>query len=70
MGLFEAQGNLSQAWKSVQLKWLQTRIVWTDKNADAFESKVLTPLERDVKSATEAMASMSQLVSQAKRDCR
>jgi hypothetical protein len=41
-----------------------------DSNSDDFEKTYLIPLERDLRSATNAMDHMSQVLAQARRDCQ
>jgi len=69
MGLHESSGNLSKAYKQLLLKWRNTRSVWNDEQSENFDKDVMAPIERAVRSASEAIDTMNQAVQQAKRDC-
>lgn len=70
MGLFESRGNVHKALKDLILKWQAAKMSWNDEQAQSIETDVLWPLERDVRSAGEAMDVMKALVSSARRDCQ
>ncbi len=69
MSLYEARGNLAKAFKELSVRWVNTKMVWTDEQARRFEEEVLLKLERDLKQAGEGIDAMQLLVQQAKRDC-
>jgi hypothetical protein len=69
MGLFEAQGNLTKSFKDLLIKWHATKLSWQDVQAEHMEKETLGILERDVRQATDAIDTISQLVYAAKRDC-
>ena len=70
MGLYESRGNIHKAMKDLVLKWQAAKMSWDDEQARTLEREVLEPLERDVRSAGEAMDVMKALVSSARRDCQ
>lgn len=70
MGLYEARGNLSKAFKDLLSRWQYTKTLWDDPQAEHLEKETLERLEKDLRSAGEAMDQMKLLVSAAKRDCQ
>jgi hypothetical protein len=70
MGLHEGSGNLTKATKTLMRIWAETRVVWNDAIADAFEKEHLLPLELAVRNALGAIDHMGNLLSQAKGDCQ
>lgn len=70
MSLYESRGNLHKAMKELILKWQFAKTRWNDEQAQAIEREVLEPLERDVRSAGEAMDTMKSLITAARRDCQ
>lgn len=70
MGLYESRGNVHKAMKDLIMKWHVAKLAWDDEQARGVEREVLEPLERDVRSAGEAMDVMKALVSSARRDCQ
>lgn len=69
MSLYEARGNLAKAFKELSIRWLNTKMVWSDDQARRFEEEILLKLERDLKQAGEGIDAMQLLIQQAKRDC-
>ncbi|HQY89041.1 MAG TPA: hypothetical protein PK402_10300 [Tepidisphaeraceae bacterium] len=69
MSLYEASGNIAKAFKELSIRWMNVKTIWTDENAERFESDVMRSLERDLKQAAEGIDSMNQLVQAAKREC-
>ena len=69
MGVHEARGNLSKAFKELMLRWQETRSQWDDAQAEQFEETVLRTLESDLRTANSAMDQMGILLNQVKRDC-
>ena len=69
MGVHEARGNLSKAFKELMLRWQETRGQWDDAQAEQFEETVLRTLESDLRTANSAMDQMGILLNQVKRDC-
>ena len=70
MGLYESRGNLAKGYKELVTKWQYLKAQWDDPQADAIEKETLEPLEKDVRVAAEAMDTMKQLISSARRDCQ
>lgn len=69
MGLYESRGNLSKGTKDLIAKWQFLKTQWDDAQADEIEKEVLEQLEKDVRTAGEAMDAIKLIVSSAKRDC-
>lgn len=70
MSLYESRGNLQKSLKDLIHKWQIVKAEWNDEQADSIEQEVLYPLERDVRTAGEAMDLMKGLVTSARRDCQ
>lgn len=70
MGLYESRGNLHKALKDLLAKWVHTKQSWHDAQSEQIEKETLEHLEKDVRAAGEAMDSMKQLVSSARRECQ
>jgi hypothetical protein len=69
MSLYEARGNLAKAFKELSIRWVNTKMVWSDDQARRFEEEILLKLERDLKQAGEGIDAMQILIQQARRDC-
>jgi hypothetical protein len=69
MGLYESRGNLSKGVKDLSAKWQFLKSHWNDPQAEEIERDTLEQLEKDIRTAAEAMDAMKILVSSAKRDC-
>ena len=69
MGMHEARGTLTKAFKVLMLRWAETRAQWDDAQAEQFEKTYLLNLESDLKVAASAMEQMVILVHQVRRDC-
>ncbi len=69
MGVHEARGTLAKGLKGLLFKWAEARSNWDDKVAREFEEKYIRALEQDLRTATSAMDHVSQVITQAKRDC-
>ena len=70
MGVYEGRGQLARAVKDLMIRWAETKLVWKDAVSQEFEEKVLASLERDVRTATSAMDTAAQILSQVRQDCR
>jgi hypothetical protein len=70
MGVHEGSGTLAKALKQLMRRWADAKAQWSDSNSEDFEKTYLIPLERDLRSATNAMDHMSQVLAQARRDCQ
>jgi hypothetical protein len=60
MGLYEARGNLSKSFKDLLTRWQYTKTLWDDPQAEALEKETLEPLEKNVRTAAEAMDQMKR----------
>ena len=69
MGMQEARGTLSKAFKELTLRWNEARARWDDVQAEQFETTYLQNLESDLKVAASAMDQVSVLLHQVHRDC-
>jgi hypothetical protein len=69
MGLYESRGNLSKGTKDLVAKWQYLKTHWNDPQADQIEKETLEQLEKDIRTAGEAMDTMKILIGSAKRDC-
>jgi hypothetical protein len=70
MGLYESRGNLNKAYKDLLIKWMFLKQQWNDAQSEQIERETLAELEKDVRSAGEAMDAMKQVVAGARRDCQ
>lgn len=69
MGLYESRGNISKGTKDLIAKWQYLKTQWDDPQAEQIEKETLEQLEKDIRTAGEAMDAMKILVASAKRDC-
>lgn len=69
MGLYESRGNLAKATKNLIAKWQYLKTQWDDPQAEQIEKETLEQLEKDVRSAGEAMDAIKLIVASARRDC-
>lgn len=69
MGLYESRGNLAKGTKDLIAKWQYLKSQWDDPQAEQIENETLEPLEKDIRTAGEAMDVMKLLIASAKRDC-
>ena len=69
MGLYESRGNLSKGAKDLIAKWQFLKTNWNDAQAEEIEKETLEQLEKDIRTAAEAMDAMKLIVSSARRDC-
>ncbi|MFT3786346.1 MAG: hypothetical protein QM770_09280 [Tepidisphaeraceae bacterium] len=70
MGLYEARGTLNKGLKDLMLKWQYAKGYWDDAQSKQVEDELLHKLEQDLRSAVEAIDSMTQLTSSARRECQ
>ena len=70
MSLYESRGNLAKGLKELILKWQYARTRWNDEQSEQIQTEVLEPLERDVRSAGDAMDTMKALIAEARRECQ
>ena len=69
MGVHEARGNLSKAFKEMMTRWLEARQGWDDVRSEQFETEYLQQLESDLRTAGSAMDQIGTLIREARRDC-
>ena len=69
MGVYEGRGQLTKAMKDLLLRWQETKMSWDDSISERFEKSFLEPMEKDMRSAIAAMASMGTLLSKIRSDC-
>lgn len=69
MGLYESRGNLAKGAKDLIAKWQYLKQNWNDAQSEEIEKEVLELLEKDIRTAAEAMDTMKMLVSSARREC-
>jgi len=69
MGMQDGRALLGKAMKDLMHRWVDTRAQWNDSMSHNFEKNRLQPLETDLRSATQAMDAMSQLLNKIRRDC-
>lgn len=70
MGMQDGRALLGKAMKDLLARWAEARSQWQDSMAVNFEKGRLQPLEMDLRSATQAMDGMAQILNQARRDCQ
>lgn len=59
--------RLTNSWQVLQYRWQQTRVLWNDPVAWAFEKDHWTPLEAQVQETVREIERLVQVVSQAQR---
>lgn len=59
--------HLTNSWQVLQQRWQQTRVLWNDPVAWAFEKDLWTPLEAQVQETVREIERLAQVVSQAQR---
>ena len=69
MGLYESRGNISKGAKDLIAKWQFLKTQWDDPQAQDIEKETLEQLEKDVRTAAEAMDAMKLIVGSARREC-
>ncbi|MGD0461055.1 MAG: hypothetical protein ABSB74_01070 [Tepidisphaeraceae bacterium] len=69
MGMHEGRARLNKSVKELMMHWNETKSQWNDGTSRAFESKFLTPLEQDAKTAVGAMDHMAQILQKVRSDC-
>jgi hypothetical protein len=63
------RGLLLDATKDFMREWARLRESWTDRNAEAFESRYIVPIEGQVRRACEAMDRLGEAAGAARRAC-
>lgn len=69
MSAAAGKGMLIEARRELLAQWARTGDVWDDGNARKFEERYITPVDRLVRQATEAMDELTRVVEQARRAC-
>ena len=69
MGLAESRGKLGSSTRDLLNLWANTKLVWSDVNAEKLEETLLRPLEMDIRNAASAMDQMSALLAGIRREC-
>ena len=62
--------ELNVALKSLQLHWQTTTNLWNDSVSQRFESKFLSPIERDTQTVLKEMNQLSQFIADARRQIK
>jgi hypothetical protein len=70
MGVQDGRAMLGKATKDLMHRWVDAKVQWNDSMSHSFEKNRLEPLEQDLRSATQAMDAMAQLLNQIRRDCQ
>lgn len=70
MGVYEGRGQLTKAYKTLQMRWIEAKSNWEDSASQHFEDKYITPIEMDLKNAVGAMDHMAAILSQVRKDCQ
>ena len=61
--------NLKSCHKVLSSKWSLLNQIWKDDNAQYFKKHCIQSLEREMKSAINAIEDLDQLFKQVKEDC-
>jgi len=61
---------LTRAAKDLLAHWQSTKETWRDETSRQFEKKYLTPLEADLKTATQAMERIGAMIDRIRYDCK
>jgi hypothetical protein len=69
MGVYEGRGQLAKAVKDLTQKWHETKMSWTDQQAEEFEKRYIQQFEGDLRQAVTAMEHMASVLNQVYRDC-
>jgi hypothetical protein len=69
MGVQDGRAGIGKAWKDLMMRWMECKGQWKDVMSVNFEKNRLEPMEADLRSAGSAMDTMSQIISQVRRDC-
>ena len=62
MGLYESRGNLAKGTKDLIARWQFLKTHWDDPQAEEIERDTLEQLEKDIRTAAEAMDAMKLIV--------
>ena len=70
MGINDSQAKLTRAAKDLFDHWQGTKETWRDETSRQFEKKYLTPLQADLKTATQAMERIGAMIDRIRYDCK
>lgn len=70
MGVYEGRGQLTKAFKNLQLRWTDAKSNWDDAASKHFEETFIVPIEMDLKNAVGAMDHMAAILAQVRKDCQ
>lgn len=62
-------GTMARALKELQIRWVEVRGQWRDEVGGKFEEKYLREWERDFRTVSGQVDSMSVYLQQVRRDC-
>ena len=62
--------ELNTALKSLHLHWQTTTNLWNDSVSQSFESKFVSPIERDTQTVIKEMNQLAKLISDARRQIK
>jgi hypothetical protein len=69
MGVHEGSGLVAKAVKELAAAWMEAKLNWDDARSRDIESRFMMELERDARTAINAMGQMARIIDGAKRDC-
>ena len=69
MSLPSSRSKIQRLTKDLMVQWSRTQEQWNDPVSRRFETEYLIPLERAVAASSEAIDSMNEVVTRAKREC-
>lgn len=69
MPVQDSMATVARAFKDLQIRWAEVRGQWRDEVAERFEEKYLREWERDFRSVSGQIDSMSVYLGQVRRDC-
>jgi len=69
MSVSVGRAKLNNATKDLLVKWEQTKSVWSDSRAQAFEHDFIEPLGPQVRAALSAMERLGAVLASAQREC-
>ena len=70
MSVSGSKAKLRNGLKDLRIAWERVQQSWDDPVSRGFEDKYITPLQKDVRSATNAMDQMEETINRIKRDCQ
>ena len=70
MSINDSQARLNRAAKDLFAHWRSTKETWRDETSRRFEKKYLTPLQADLRTATQAMERIDAMINRISYDCK